>query len=196
VEPCGGDVRGTWKLTTACLNLPDAGQALTTTINGQPCPGVTAANVDYSVEGALTFNSNATFEETLSLVAATATVSVPLSCFPGVTCAELGAQLAQDAGTGGSSVSCTGTSTCVCTVNAIAIGDGGTASAFSGTGTYSTSGNTLTLTTSTDAGGIAQSSDSYCVAGRELHLIGLSTTMNMGTMGSMSIQSDLVAVKE
>src|SRR5437868_3806714 len=128
VEPCGGDVRGTWKLATACFNLPDAGQAFTTTINGQPCPSVTASSVDYSVQGALTFDSNATYEETLSLVAATVTVTVPLSCFPGITCAELSTQLAPDAGTSGSSMStsCSGTSTCVCTVNTIAIGDGGT----------------------------------------------------------------------
>jgi hypothetical protein len=199
VEPCGGDVRGTWKLATACFNLPDAGQTFTSTINGQPCPGVTASSVDYSVQGSLTFDSNATYEETVSLLAATVTLSVPVSCFPGTTCAELSTQLAPDAGTGGSStsVSCAGTSTCICTFNATTIGDGGTLStSFSGTGTYSTAGNTLTLTTTTDAGGIAQNSDSYCVAGRELHLIGLTTTMNMGAMGSMSIQSDLVAVKE
>jgi hypothetical protein len=140
-----------------------------------------------------------TFQESLSLVEATVTVSVPASCLSGMTCADLAAQLAQDAGTGGGSpsASCTGTSTCVCTETSVAIGNGGTLStSFSDTGTYSISGNTVALMATTDGGAVAQTSDAYCVAGNELHLIGLTTSMNMGAMGSMSIQSDLVAVKQ
>jgi hypothetical protein len=198
VQPCGGDIVGTWKIVSACLNLPDSGAQGVVTIDGQTCEGVTASNADYFVQGTITFDSSMAFEETLTFFGGSATLSIPASCFPGTTCAELGAQLDQDvdAAPGAHSASCTGTTTCVCTGQTVAVGDGGTvAPSVSGSGTYAIGGNTLTLTMTTDAG-IAESSDSYCIAGGELHLIGLTTTMDMGAMGTMAIESDLVAVRQ
>jgi hypothetical protein len=198
VQPCGGDIVGTWKIVSACLNLPDGGALGAVTIDGQTCQGVTASSPEYTVQGTITFDSSMQFEETLTLFGESATVSIPASCFPGMTCAELGAQLDQgvDAAAGALSASCTGTTTCECTTQTVPFGDGGTGDpSASASGTYTIAGTMLTLTTPTDAG-IGESSDSYCVAGGELHLIGVSTTVNMGAMGTMAIESDLVAVRQ
>ncbi len=58
-------------------------------------------------------------------------------------------------------------------------------------GTYTTSGTMLTLnaTTGTGTGG------AYCVQGNTLHLLTLDMTMSMGSMGTATIQSDIILTK-
>jgi hypothetical protein len=196
VQPCGGDVVGTWDIVSGCVPLADGGAIGTVTINGQACSGVAAVSESINVQGTLTFDSNSGFTETVTQFGATVTLSIPGSCFPGTTCDQLGAVLAQDAGASLTSVTCTGTTTCLCTSIDNAIGSGGAISTpLSETGTYSISGSSLTFTTALDGGGIGQSSGDYCVVGNELHSIGVATSMNMGAMGTVVIESDIVARK-
>jgi hypothetical protein len=61
-------------------------------------------------------------------------------------------------------------------------------------GTYSVTGTDLNLKPT----GGAASSGAFCVSGNELHMSSLSTSMsmNMGTMGSMGVSVEIVAVKQ
>jgi hypothetical protein len=177
VEPCGGDVVGTWKFAGACINNAAVSAELAAV-----CPGASINVSSLSVSGSITFNSDLTYSGSSVTMAETATESIPLSCTGQASCAALSMS------SNGMTATCSGTSVCTCRVTASASGTaaGGLGSA----GTYSTYGTTLTLQSSSTTTG------SYCVQGTELHLVSVDSTMNMGPMGMATITSDLVALKQ
>ena len=179
VEPCGGDVLGSWKLAAGCINTA----ALTATI-AAVCPGASASAAAPTVAGTLTFNSDSSYVATGVSETVAVTEVVPLSCTGQTSCAAF-AQTIMDSSTTPVPVTCTGSSTCTCTISA-------SMTAMTESGTYYTAGTTLsTIPTSG-----TQSNDDYCVKGSALHILSVDTTMNMGPMGQATIASDIVAQKQ
>jgi len=181
VQPCGGNVVGTYNISGACFD----NAALTMDI-GMDCPGATVNISGLKVSGNASFNADLTYSvnETIS---ASLSETIPPSCLTtnGVTltCAQLDqsiqAVLVQNPGTY-QSAHCSGSSTCTCTFTLAP-------QTMSETGTYTTSGTTITTTDSTGA----SDSSSYCVQGNELHMVQVDMTMAMG-----KIQGDLVFTKK
>jgi hypothetical protein len=179
VEPCGGDVVGTWKLAGGCENTAVLMKDLSTA-----CPGAAIDSFGISVTGTLAFNSDMTFTGTGVTATVHALETVPLSCTNAATCAAVTSP------NNATTVSCSGASTCTCTVTNTVSGTGGVLGGNT-SGTYSISANTLTLQAAATS-----NSNNYCVQGTELHFMTVDTTMNMGPMGQATITSDLVALKQ
>lgn len=146
VQPCGGDILGTWAFTQVCATAP--------TTTDPNCPGYTVSNVMITETGPMTFAAGGTYSSNV-----TATISymemTPSSCLTPLTCADLATGYMDQ----GASATCSGTSVCACTV---ALATTGAAS-----GTYATSGTSLTITPSLST----PNTMGYCVQGNSLHLL-------------------------
>jgi hypothetical protein len=177
VEPCGGNLTGTWTFTAECINSvalqPEAQQI---------CATASIGSVTANATGTVSFNSDLTYsfsENSTGLIS----WSIPSSCTGGMTCAAYGAYVQAGINTG--TFICTGTTTCSCTQTAVAnVVD---------SGTYSLSGNNIVLTS---ASGGTTMTGAYCVQGGTLHLVTVDTTMNMGPMGQATIDKDVTAQKQ
>ncbi len=153
---CGGDVTGSWKITSSCLQLE-------LSMDDMSCAGITRKVSDVTVTGTATYNSDKTYQASLT-VSALFEMNLPAACLTQqnvtLTCAQLQQSLQGDAAANGfESVSCTGSSGCVCSLKL-------TPQTASSSGTYSTSGGTITQT---ETGGTPDDS-SYCVQGSTLTL--------------------------
>jgi hypothetical protein len=180
VQPCGGDVVGSYSISAACydnaaLNLQIA-----------DCPGATVKISSINVSGSASFTADLTYSVS-ETVTASASETIPASCLTTngitLTCAQLDQavqQLLIDQSGMFQSIHCAGSGSCTCNFTLAP-------QVTSESGTYTTSGTTITTTDS--AGGI--SSSEYCVQGNELHLVQVDMTMPMGT-----IQADLVLTKQ
>ena len=186
LEPCGGNVVGTWNLAGGCVNET----ALTNSAMIDGCPGVTLDVANFTVSGTISLAADMTYSAGNAMESFTMTESIPASCLMGATCSDLSdqfrLQVQADPMPGLSFVSCTGTSTCACRFDAALLIMGET-------GKYATSGNSL-LTTA--AGATAGDSNDYCVQGSTMHLIEVDATMHMGPMGQATIVTDIVAQKQ
>jgi hypothetical protein len=179
VQPCGGNVVGSWKIVSACF-IKDASldaSDICATASIRLTSVSAMGTIDYSAAG--TYQANGTIAIGFQL-------AVPLSCFvTGDTCADLDASFAQEMQQDMTitSHSCAvSASSCVCTIGALQSNE---------SGTYSTSGSVLTTT---PTGGDA-SNDSYCVQGNTLH--DLAVDMSMQTsMGMAKVQGDIVYTKQ
>lgn len=186
VEPCGGNIAGTWNVVTACENSAALASELST-----DCPGATLSVSDLQVSGSYTFGPDSTFSSTVT-ESGTVNLSIPVSCTNSQTCAELNATALNGiVDMGSESENCTGSSVCTCTIvvsNAVA----------SARGTYEVSGTNVTLTSNADGGTVNEFMYGYCVqGGTTLHLVGVVTAaVNMGPMGPATILSDIVAEKQ
>ena len=158
VAPCGGDVTGTWKITSVCqapesVDLGDAGT----------CSGLSLQVTLLDYEGSVTF-SGGTFMSTLTSGEAGETLTEPTSCLgqntSSQTCAELSVALQQnDAGaTGTCSIS---GSNCVCNGTQ-------TIPPQTSSGTYTIGSTSITLTLST--AGSTPETDGYCIQGNTMYL--------------------------
>ena len=153
---CGGDITGSWKVTSSCLKLElDMG--------AKNCPGLTQEVKQVSTSGTVSYNSDKTYDASLT-VTGLVEMSVPASCLTQqsvtLTCAQLQQSLQTGEGANGfQSVSCSGSSGCTCSLE---LAPQNTASS----GTYSTSDGIIT---ETEAGGTPDDS-SYCVQGSTLTL--------------------------
>ena len=82
VQPCGGNVVGTWAFTQVCVTAP--------TTTDPNCPGYTVSNLMITETGTMTFASGGTYTSNV-----TATISymemTPSSCITPSTCADLAA---------------------------------------------------------------------------------------------------------
>lgn len=184
LEPCGGSVVGSWKLTDGCANSA----ALDSEFASSTCPTATASLGSVSSSGTLTFNADMTYTMTNAAIDATLDIGLPSTCLSGASCAELGSALSAEGLTG----SCTGSSSCACSATQTSfVSPSGTND---DTGTYTLSGQTIVLTSS-DANADTMTMD-YCVQGTFLHIVSLDTTMNTGPMGQATIDTDIVATKE
>ena len=155
VQPCGGNVVGTWSLLGVCFSeryRMKASDSLAAV-----CPGASIDTFDIDVSGTITFNADLTYvsnvHETVS-----ATERIPLSCLGGfASCAEVTSSSPE------STLTCTGTTMCTCHASGMPTGDE--------TGTYATSGTSLSMTDPNST-----STDAYCVEQNRLHVIGIDDT--------------------
>lgn len=181
VQPCGGNPIGTWKFTRQC----------TTSIEGfmnDLCPAATVSPGNLTASGSATFSPDFTYSLSLTL-SGTVQAKVPASCLKQgpftLSCAELGplvqTALAAQADSPFTSVTCAGATDCTCMVGLSVSGD-------DESGTFAVIGTKLQLN-----GG---DGDDFCVQGSELHLITTTTGVPMGSMGTMTISSDVVAVRQ
>jgi hypothetical protein len=175
VQPCGGDVVGTWSFVGACEDV-DAENRLS------DCSLLSGTSE--TLTGVLTFNADGTYTATNWHDAYAGTETSPLSCFGAPTCtASNGTTTVTSNGeTATATVNCTGTSTCVCHI-------AGTRTVNAASGSYSAASATLSVT-----GGPLPSGFAYCVEQNLLHLM---RTVNVVTTNpptdSNIILSDIVA---
>jgi hypothetical protein len=147
VAPCGGDVVGTWKVSSDCLGKTED---LSST-----CPGATA-EITFSLSGTQTFNADLTYTATLS-GGGTTTYHYPGACLTGGTNCTQWAQLLNSVGMY-SEVTCATDGAGVC--NCVAVSPTMTDNE---SGTYSVSGGTLSTAPAGSANGAP-----YCVQGNVL----------------------------
>jgi hypothetical protein len=167
VQPCGGDVVGTWRFLGACTSptfLESAKDNLQAV-----CPGASINTVDVDLGGTITFNADSTYtanaDETIAV-----TETFPLSCLGAASCAEVVSTSAD------TTLSCTGTATCTCHATG--------SPPKNDAGTYSISGFDLIMGDAT-----SDSGDKYCVENNRLHIIGVDATTG-------ALLGDFVAQKQ
>jgi hypothetical protein len=163
VQPCGGDVVGTWVYRAVCPNV--AAYSAQAAAN---CPGASVLSIDQSQSGSLTFNADLTFTFEVGTQTYAATSVLPLSCQPITACADLDKHESNAMQTVDSS--CTGTTTCTCESTV-------TSAAQTLSGTYAVIGTTLSLTA-----GTVTLTNGFCVEGARLHQVTLATTGSAGTV--------------
>jgi hypothetical protein len=175
--PCGGDVVGTWAVTTSCLKL--AGEVDMSAFG----LGCTSAPVTGSLQvtGTWAANSDGTYSDNTT-TSGEEVITLPASCLNmsgiAIPCSLLGTVLTA---LGYSSVSCTSAADggCTCPSTVQQTGGLGMLSSYPLTsGTYETSGNLLTL----DGG----PQYSYCVSGNQMAMT--PQTTNPTTTGSVVFQ--------
>ena len=180
VNPCEGDLTGTWKVLGGCLTPAEFADTA--------CPQATFQLVTLSYAGTMTFNPDMTYTATNFIENRAEIDTIPTTCLgaPVQTCAEEDASLKSEvntlSGTGLSSASCTGSSTCTCSVASAdkVIGD---------SGSYSLQGSNLTFNSDIGIfGGL-----SYCVQNGVLHLMTVAITEDSTGAQTMTVASDIVA---
>jgi hypothetical protein len=180
VDPCGGNIVGTWKAADACIT------GAPTTVTMGTCTVATSYSV--AVSGTATFNANLSYSADAQLTVTT-TLSLPAACLSqgGVMlmCSDLSALISSSEGDAGANASCVSSAGGGCTCTLIET-NAATASA----GMYTTSGDSITTSDST--GGSSSSTSSYCVSGSQFHLISSSST---GVDGGAPETVDVVFTK-
>jgi len=180
-EACGGDVVGTWKVTSSCFaTAPEAFAVM-------GCPSAKVNVSDLSVTGTDTFKADKTEQATVSY-GGSISMTYPSSCLAPYgsppDCDLVAAVFAADIAastddTPFKSVTCKATGGgCVCTLPAAP-------NLTTETATYSTSGGVLTETDS--KGEVTQST--YCVSGEMMtqHIDGMA---NMGLSGTITLMKE------
>jgi len=153
-DPCGGDITGTWNIAgDVCLSRSILMMELTQALMGV-CPGATVGETHVPATGSLVFNTDLSYSIDFTMTVSLG-MNLPISCFPGQTCATLSAQFMQQA-TGDPNIqssSCTGSNTCLCTITEVAM-------QLTEQGTYTVGTNNQV--TQTPTGGAAYA-NGYCV---------------------------------
>jgi hypothetical protein len=180
-------VVGVWEVGSGCLDRATVMSTLPIALSAI-CAPATLGDIAVQTSGSLSFNADLTYAASVTL-AASVKVNIPSSCLSGLTCGlanvAVQAALLQKPEPNIRSVTCAGTADCVCTVVS-------QPQVTDQTGSYALAGTSVTLTNSSTT---ATSTGDYCVQGRELHLITLDRTMNMGPMGQATITEDIVATR-
>jgi hypothetical protein len=151
---CGGDLVGSWKVTSSCLTIDTSSM-----MPSSECPGQTTNVSDIGVSGNFTFNADQTFSST-GTASGKVNVTRPASCMTRngvtITCAQLQQGIEANLDSQFSSASCTDQlgGGCSCT---FVIAPTTTTSS----GTYTTADGVLTQMRF----GSAPSSSDYCVEG-------------------------------
>ena len=182
VTPCGGDVVGTWNVTSSCLTV--GGELnlswLGVGCSSAPVTGSLHVSGTWTAEADGTYSDNTTTTGTETLELLDSCLSVSGTC---TTCARLGAPLAS---VGYASVTCEEDPNiepspecglgCTCSATIDQAGGIGVAPMFpSASGTYTVSGSTLTITA-------GEQEYSYCVSGTTLIL----TPQSVGRTGTLT----------
>src|SRR4051794_34210353 len=81
---CGGDVVGTWKVTSSCVT------ANPSMMGAGSCPGAKTTSSDLSVMGTVVYRADMTYTSNFT-VSGSVTVFTPTSCLNGFTCEQLNA---------------------------------------------------------------------------------------------------------
>ena len=180
VQPCGGDVSGNWRATSACADQAALNMQFVTAIAGD-CPGASVSNLSYVPSGTLMFGSSMSYTADITMDVSF-NMNLPASCVQGQTCADANTAIQAIVGTDGiTSATCSGSGSCTCAI-------AGTLDAENSAGTYATAGTTLTLTATSGGNG---DSGPYCVQGSTLHLITVDMSMAMA-----KITGDIVLTKQ
>lgn len=175
VEPCGGDLVGTWKVVSSCVH----GTAQETTSACSLPLTTQIQSVTYS--GTVTFDPDLHYVTTVTASGRMA-LTYPAACLTSarLTCEELSQSLVQmptsSGGVKGTGCYSSGGGDCQCTFDV-------QTPAHETPGAYSTNGNSVTITTN----GRSVSTD-YCVRGTELTLIQPATVPT--TSGSDPVTID------
>jgi hypothetical protein len=178
VEPCGGDIVGTWKLTEGCVDLDSLQPAAQAT-----CGDASITSATFGITGSITFAADMTY--TLAeTVTGVLVWDFPASCVGALTCDAFANMLFQG-GSAGLSFTCVGTGACVCTEASL--------TTRSDNGTYGLAGSTVVATSAVSG---STGSQLYCVQGSTLHLVSTDPTMNTGPMGQATITGDTVGVRQ
>ena len=151
VQPCGGDLVGTWTITGIRVNTPSMADP--------SCPGSGLSNVNATESGTVTYTAGGTYSTNI-VGTLTYTETIPQSCIAPAICSDLVYSYSLI----GAAATCSGTTVCMCTV-AIA-GTGAEA------GSYSTSGTSVTRTDTATAG---TDTMAYCVQGNTVHFLSFNT---------------------
>jgi hypothetical protein len=157
VQPCGGDLIGSWRSTASCPVASAAADTLRRDLN---CADAQLLQISESEPTTITFGDDLTYSGDSPIEDVSITASIPASCVGGTNCADVTRELANHY----DSSDCSGGSTCTCKIPWLG-------SSLNGFGTYTTSGSTLTLTP--DWAFITRQ---YCVTGPRLDLFALDTT--------------------
>jgi non-reducing end alpha-L-arabinofuranosidase len=181
MTPCGGNIVGTWNVTSSCLRL--AGN-MDVSLAGLGCATVPLTSGSLQVNGTWTANGDGSYTDnttttgavTFPLASSCLTISsVPVTCEKaGTIFAALG-WVATCSSAGGQ---------CNCSANANQKGGIGLVSVYaSASGRYSTSGNVLTTDEPT--------TNSYCVSGNTLTITPQTTGVTL--TGTVVLQKDVTS---
>ena len=109
VQPCGGDLVGTWRIVGACQADPSVITA------GAPiaCAGYVLNSVGASATGAIRFNADFTYTVSHWDTRHVSTYSYPQSCAGGIDCVDLSDAVTYSDGSY-SKLICGGTTVCTC----------------------------------------------------------------------------------
>src|SRR4029078_6010006 len=175
VQPCGGDVVGDWKASSACANRALLNQDFLTSIASY-CDGATLGAVTIKPSGTMSLRADQTYTAALTMYAR-AVVNVPSSCLSWQSCATVSVllQSALVGQMGIQSVSCTGSGSCACTFKINSDFE-------NSSGTYTTAGTVLDLYAT--AGPVTTGGGDYCVQDGSLHLVTVDLTMPMAVVSS------------
>src|SRR5262252_699684 len=88
VQPCGGDVVGTWKVAGACAN---AAQEMIELQSTATCAGEVLDGAALNVSGSVTFNADLSYTISSWQKSAVLAETAPLSCLPASSCASVSA---------------------------------------------------------------------------------------------------------
>jgi len=175
VQPCGGDVVGDWKASSACANRALLNEQFLSSIMGY-CPDATLGAVTIKPAGTMSLRTDLTYTAALTMDA-TAVVNIPSSCLAGQSCAAVSVllQSALVGQMGIQSANCTGSGSCNCTFKI-------NSPVENSAGTYTTAGTVLSLLATT--GTATTGGGDYCVKDKSLHLVTVDTTMPMAVVSS------------
>jgi hypothetical protein len=179
---CGGDIVGTWSITSSCLDVDVSGSI------PDYCPTATAKPVDVQIRGTVTYNADLTYSRQIIFSGGVA-INFPASCLTTgdagkpMTCDQLAQELMLDVNY--ASVSCVAaTSGCACT------GTLAPQTTQIKTGMYTATSTGLLIETET--GRATPDTSDYCIKGSTL-----STSPHaMGVMASGMITAMRVAVPD
>jgi hypothetical protein len=172
VAPCGGNVVGSWRASSACVDSATLNMEFLAGVMGS-CPTASLGNVHMVPTGTVALASDMTFTGAVA-VSSMMDLTFPATCIGGATCPQLTEALQSLVGSNGvTSVSCAGSGACTCTmVQGFDV--------VSGTGTWVSSGTTLTF-----SGAAGDNGGPYCVQGTSLHLIDVDMTTMMKVVGDI-----------
>ncbi|HXJ23296.1 MAG TPA: hypothetical protein VMT03_23980 [Polyangia bacterium] len=189
VDPCGGDLTGTWKVLGGCITPAETDDA--------DCAQETFKLTTLSYGGSVNFDPGSMTYATTNFIRMRVETdtfpSVCLSPYTSETCADKDqayrSQVSRS-GTGLTSASCSGSTTCTCNVAAKdePIGTGGT---------YTAQGNVLQFTVNSGTAIDSYGPLAFCVQGDLLHLMVAATAIQepSGTQTEV-VYEDIVAQKQ
>jgi hypothetical protein len=185
IEPCGGDLVGSWKPAGSCFDPPTFLRQIASVV-GIECPSgemlsVQSSTLNRSISA--TFAADGTYSG-LSQTTGMLAFDVPRACLASGTCGDLDSAFAPlvQPGVVFDTAACTGDTMCTCTVTEN-LGD-------PEGGTYTIAGSMLE-TTSYTAGTVTQTP--YCVSGNLLHLVNVDPA---SAGPAAMITSDAMAERE
>jgi hypothetical protein len=192
VEPCGGDVQGTWSTVASCSN-PASAKAAVLSLFGLTCPAATDATLrsdTFARSIDTSFGADGTYSGTV-VSTGTIRIDIPSACLPGASCSDLDAavraMIATPSAPAGPLIAgaCTGDGdVCACYLTQ--------QTTTSESGTYSVSGHVVETV---KADGTKTDTD-YCVADGRLHLVIVDTSSSTGPGGQATIAADVVLEKQ